>query len=66
LNDCKIFDALALPTPTACMLTRMNKAFNCGIIITASHNPSQYNGLKIVDEHGSKIRNTDQKRIGDI
>jgi len=66
LNDCKIFDALALPTPTACMLTRMNKAFNCGIIITASHNPSQYNGLKIVDEHGSKIRNTDQKRILEI
>ncbi len=63
LTDCKIFDALALPTPTACMLTRMNKAFNCGIIITASHNPSQYNGLKIVDGHGSKIGDADQRRI---
>ncbi len=66
LTHCKIFDALALPTPAACLLTRINKSFNCGIIITASHNPAQYNGLKIVDSQGSKIRRADQDRIIDL
>jgi phosphoglucosamine mutase len=55
LHNSKIFDALALPTPTACLLTRMNKSFNCGIIITASHNPGQYNGIKVIGANGSKI-----------
>lgn len=62
----KIFDALALPTPTACFLINHNKYFNCGIIITASHNPNEYNGIKILDAHGSKIGLEDEKRICDI
>ena len=66
LHSSKIFDALALPTPTACLLTRMNKSFNCGIIITASHNPSEYNGIKIVDANGSKISPADEERIHDL
>jgi phosphoglucosamine mutase len=66
LHQSKTFDALALPTPTACFLTRMNKSFNCGIIITASHNPSEYNGIKIVDAQGSKIGTTDEKHIADL
>jgi phosphoglucosamine mutase len=66
LNNCKVFDALALPTPTTCILTRMNKAFNCGIIITASYNPSQYNGIKIIDAHGRKIDNKQQMRISEL
>jgi phosphoglucosamine mutase len=66
LNNCKVFDALALPTPTTCILTRMNKAFNCGIIITASYNPSQYNGIKIIDAHGRKIDNEQQTHISEL
>jgi phosphomannomutase len=66
LNHSKTFDALALPTPTACFLTRYNKYFNCGIIITASHNPSEYNGIKILDAQGSKIGSQDEKRICEI
>jgi phosphoglucosamine mutase len=66
LHQSKVFDALALPTPTACFLTRMNKSFNCGIIITASHNPSEYNGIKIVDAQGSKINSNDEKKITEL
>ena len=29
---------------------------NLGIIISASHNPSQYNGIKLIDENGSKLQ----------
>ena len=63
LHGSKVFDALALPTPTACLLTRMNKSFNCGIIITASHNSAEYNGIKIVDANGDKISSIDEERI---
>lgn len=66
LHNSKTFDALALPTPTVCFLTRHNKYFNCGIIITASHNPSEYNGIKILDAQGSKIGLQDEKRICEI
>jgi phosphoglucosamine mutase len=66
LHNSKTFDALALPTPTACFLTRHNKYFNCGIIITASHNPSEYNGIKILDAQGSKIGSQDENRICEI
>ena len=26
-----------------------------GIIISASHNPSEYNGIKLIDKNGSKL-----------
>jgi phosphomannomutase len=44
-------DAGIVPTPTACFAV---KHFNAsgGIIITASHNPSQYNGYKMIHPAG--------------
>ena len=38
------------PTPTTCVAVNELKA-NGGVIITASHNPNEYNGYKMV--HGS-------------
>ena len=34
------------------------KEFNhdLGVIISASHNPSEYNGIKLIDENGSKLQ----------
>ena len=29
---------------------------NLGIIISASHNPSEFNGIKLIDENGSKLQ----------
>jgi phosphomannomutase len=44
-------DAGTLPTPTLQVFVK-EKGLNGGIIVTASHNPEQWNGLKFVDERG--------------
>lgn len=49
-----------LPTPT---VARNSKTFDCGIMITASHNPSEYNGVKLWNSDGSPF---DQKQSDEI
>jgi phosphoglucosamine mutase len=39
-----------LPTPAVALL-----ALDLGVVITASHNPPEYNGFKIFDHHGRKL-----------
>lgn len=51
-------------TPALIYLTR-NQDFACGIMITASHNPYTDNGIKIIDEAGSKISAELEKAIED-
>lgn len=53
-NDVEIFDAGIIPTGALCFLTQYYK-FDFGIMITASHNPSEYNGIKIFNKKGLKI-----------
>lgn len=47
----RIIDGDILPTPTILFSVRKNK-YSGGIIITASHNPIEYNGLKFVNNKG--------------
>lgn len=42
------------PTPVVSFVTRKLKALG-GIVITASHNPAQYNGYKIYDQTGCQL-----------
>jgi phosphomannomutase len=44
-------DTFTLPTPTLEIFVKERK-LNGGIIITASHNPEEWNGLKFVDDTG--------------
>ena len=43
-----------LPSPAIAIYTKQTDA-NFGIIITASHNSFEYNGIKIINSHGEKI-----------
>ncbi|MBI4296657.1 MAG: phosphoglucosamine mutase [Chloroflexi bacterium] len=54
------FDAGIVPTPTLAFATQK---FAAGIMITASHNPPQYNGLKLFNPDGSAFADAQQKEI---
>lgn len=43
-----------IPTPAVALLTRDFKA-DGGIVISASHNPPEYNGIKFFDKYGYKL-----------
>ncbi|MFA5307914.1 MAG: phosphoglucosamine mutase [Dehalococcoidales bacterium] len=56
-------DAGITPTPTLAFATR---GFNAGVMITASHNPPEYNGLKLLNPDGSSFDTPQQAEIENI
>lgn len=54
-----------LPTPAVPHLMRSLRA-DIGVMITASHNSYEYNGLKFFNSDGFKISNNLEKKIEDI
>jgi len=53
-------DAGVIPTPTLAYVTR---EFDAGVMITASHNPPEYNGLKLLNHDGSSFGPDQQAQI---
>ena len=49
-----------LPTPAVALLTRITRSY--GVVISASHNPPEYNGIKIL-KSGYKIPNELEEKI---
>lgn len=45
------------PTPSVSYITKTEN-FDCGIMITASHNPYYDNGIKIINSEGEKMENS--------
>jgi phosphoglucosamine mutase len=56
-------DAGIIPTPTLAYATR---AFDAGVMITASHNPPEYNGLKLLNPDGSSFGTPQQEEIENL
>ena len=61
--DCHL--AGLIPTPCLEFATK-NLGYDGGIMITASHNPPEYNGIKAIDADGVEISRGDEKKIEDI
>lgn len=51
-----------IPTPTVAYLTRQFGA-DLGVVISASHNPAEYNGLKLFDKSGFKFSLSDEEAV---
>jgi len=50
----EIIDIGICPTPAVSFLVK-ELNLSCGIMISASHNPPEYNGIKIFDQFGKKL-----------
>jgi len=53
-------DAGVIPTPTLALAAR---EFDAGVMITASHNPPQYNGIKLLNSDGSAFNSYQQEQV---
>lgn len=54
-----------VPTPAIAYLTRKYKA-DAGVMISASHNPVEFNGIKFFDQKGLKLNDVIEDRIQSI
>ncbi len=51
---CNVITVGVIPTPAVAYLTRKYEA-DCGVVISASHNPVEYNGIKFFNSEGFKL-----------
>jgi phosphomannomutase/phosphoglucomutase len=58
-------EAGLVPTPALQYSTKV-MGFRGGIMVTASHNPPQYNGLKVMGSDGVEIPRLDEQRVEKI
>jgi len=64
-TGCKVFMAGMAPTPTLQYAVRLHR-LDGGIIITASHNPPEYNGIKVIWNDGIEISHEQETEIENI
>ncbi len=54
-----------IPTPAVAFLTMQEKA-DAGIVISASHNPYEYNGIKVFNAQGYKLPDAMEQRVEEL
>ncbi len=64
-TGCNVMFAGMAPTPTLQFAIR-NRKPDGGVIITASHNPPEYNGIKVIWSDGVEISHEQEQEIEDI
>lgn len=57
-----VIDVGVIPTPGVAYLTRKYEA-DAGVVISASHNPSEYNGIKFFNSKGLKLPDEIEEEI---
>jgi len=62
---CEVVDVGVAPTPCVQYLTQLWK-MDGGVVITASHNPPEYNGVKVLARDGVEIPRSDELAIEEI
>ncbi|MFH1847857.1 MAG: phosphoglucosamine mutase [Candidatus Omnitrophota bacterium] len=62
---CIVVDIGVVPTPTLFLYVK-EKKLDGGIVITASHNPSQWNGIKFAEPDGTFLRESRIEKLFNI
>lgn len=57
-----VVDVGVLPTPAISFLVK-NKKFDYGVVVSASHNPKEYNGIKIFNSEGKKLSEKEESEL---
>ena len=59
-SGCSVYEAGIAPTPTVAYACRN---FAAGVVITASHNPPEYNGIKLVNPDGAAFDSAQRQLV---
>ena len=62
MTGCDVVDMGVLPTPALQYIIKTNR-FAGGAMITASHNPPEYNGVKIIEADGTEMSDEEIIRL---
>ncbi len=60
---CEVIDLGVVPTPCAQYYIHRAGTLAGGVVITASHNPREFNGIKAVDAHGMEMDRSEEETI---
>ncbi len=55
MTGCSVVDMGILPTPALQYIIKADDRFAGGAMITASHNPPEYNGVKVIEADGTEM-----------
>lgn len=62
---CNVLDCGIVPTPTLQYAVKVNRVAG-GVMITASHNPPEFNGIKCIDPDGTEMSRSNEEAIEQI
>ena len=65
-SGCDVGDCGVLPTPALQYSVKSDDSVAGGVVITASHNPPEFNGIKCVDRDGTEMARDNEERIEQI
>src|SRR2546422_767444 len=63
---CDVIDLGVVPTPSEQYFLAKSGHLKGGVVVTASHNPREFNGIKALDARGMEMRREDEEAIESI
>lgn len=63
---CEVIDTDIVPTPAIQYYIKDNPSVKGGGVITASHNPPEYNGIKVIAEDGTEASMDEERKIEEV
>jgi phosphomannomutase/phosphoglucomutase len=64
-SGCQVIDCGVVPTPTLQYAVK-NAKVGGGVVVTASHNPPEFNGIKCIDPDGTEMSRANEEAIEGI